>query len=252
MKMQSKTRTVIVSATSCIAQECARLWVIEKDAELILVGRDRSRTESVAQDLRVRAPQASIEVMETNFEDPQAIQTLADTIASTGKIDRVLIAQGILPQQADCQQDLNISYNTLMIDAVSPALFAEAFVGHLQKNNHGTLALLGSVAGDRARKSMYTYGSAKALLEHFARGLQHRCAHSKVKVVLIKPGPTNTPMTTHLEIKGIKFASANRVAKDIVSAMNRGKLVVYTPKIWFAIMTIIRIIPSFIFNKMNL
>lgn len=252
MKTQSKTRTVIVSATSCIAQECARLWVIEKNAELILVGRDRLRTESVAQDLRVRAPQTSIQVIETNFEDPKAIQTLADTIASTGKIDRVLIAQGVLPQQIDCQQDLAISYNTLMIDAVSPALFAEAFVGHLQKNNHGTLALLGSVAGDRARKSMYTYGSAKALLEHFAQGLQHRCAHSKVKIVLIKPGPTNTPMTTHLEIKGIKFASADRVAKDIVSAMNRGKPIVYTPKIWFAIMAIIRSIPAFIFNKMNI
>lgn len=250
--MTDKTRTVIVGATSGIAEHCARLWTLEKNAELILIGRNLQKMKIIAADLQVRGPQTNIQVMEADFTDPKAISSLVDTIADQGKIDRVLIAHGILPKQEECQQNLMVCYDTLMINAISPVLFAEGFVGHLEKNNHGTLAIIGSVAGDRGRKSIYTYGSTKALIEHYVQGLQHRLARSEVKIVLIKPGPTDTAMTAHLKAKGAKLTGANIVAAQCVGAIADGKPLIYTPTKWHLIMYIIRHLPNFIFNKLDI
>ena len=106
----------------------------------------------------------------------------------------MLIAHGMLPEQSLCENDLLVCRDTLEVNAVSPALFAEAFAGHFAKAGRGTIAIIGSVAGDRGRKANYTYGACKGLVARYAEGLEHRFAGTGVSVVLIKPGPTDTPM----------------------------------------------------------
>ena len=122
----------------------------------------------------------------------------------------------------------------------------------MQLADSGTLAVISSVAGDRGRKSNYIYGAAKGLVTRYVQGLQHRLANSNVHVVLIKPGPTDTPMTASLVAQGAKLASVESVALGIVTAIERKKTVAYVPGKWWLIMMIIRHLPSFIFNKMNI
>ena len=117
-------------------------------------------------------------------------------------VDLVLIAHGWLSDQQSCQDDLALCRESLEVNAVSPVLFAEAFARHFAKANHGTIAFLGSVAGDRGRKVNYTYGASKGFVARYAEGMQHRFAGSGVKIVLIKPGPTDTPMTAAQKAQG--------------------------------------------------
>jgi short-subunit dehydrogenase len=140
----------------------------------------------------------------------------------------------------------------LEINGISPVLYAEAFAQHMARENHGTMALIGSVAGDRGRKSNYVYGAAKGLVARYAQGLQHRFSGTDVKIVLIKPGPTDTPMTAHLKGQGAKLASVEVVAKKIIDAIERGQAVAYIPRKWMLIMLIIRHLPRIIFNRMNI
>lgn len=245
-------KIVIIGATSGIAEQCARLWAAASPAEFILVGRDRSKTELVASDLRVRNPQAKVESVEADFADPEKIQALADRIHGTGPVDIVLIAHGSLPDQQYCQKGLNECSEALEINGISPVLFAEAFAGHMEKVDRGALAIIGSVAGDRGRKSNYVYGAAKGLVTRYAQGLQHRLAKTAVKVVLIKPGPTDTPMTAHLKIQGAPLASVQAVAESIVKGVARGKSVVYAPPKWALIMMIIRHLPPRLFNRLDI
>ena len=249
--MEDKKRIVIIGATSAIAKHCARLWVTDTPVNLTLVGRDADKTERVAADLRVRSPHSVIQVITVDFINPLAIQQLVDGIVDEGRVDIVLIAHGSLPDQAVCQQDLTACQEELTINGVSPVLFAEAFAGHMQKANQGTLAIIGSVAGDRGRKSNYVYGSAKGLVTRYAQGLQHRLANTGVKVVLIKPGPTDTPMTAYLKQQG-GLAKVEDVAKLISKAIHQGKPVVYSPAKWAFIMMIIRHLPRFVFNKLEI
>lgn len=250
--MEKKKRIVIIGATSAIAERCARLWVQDPSADLTLVGRDASRTERVAADLRVRSPQSDIRVMQAEFLDPAAVQAAVDAIVAEGAVDVVLIAHGTLPEQGACQTDLFACRDALEINGISPVLYAEAFAGHLAAANRGTLALIGSVAGDRGRKSNYVYGAAKGLVTRYAQGLQHRFAGTQVRIVLIKPGPTDTPMTAHLKVRGARLASAEDVARTIMHAIGRGRAVVYVPGKWQLIMWVIRHLPAFVFNKLNI
>jgi decaprenylphospho-beta-D-erythro-pentofuranosid-2-ulose 2-reductase len=250
--MKPNLRIVIVGATSSMAEHCARLWVAQAAVDLTLLGRDLTRTERVAADLRVRSPASSVRAVNTHFTDPAAIQATVNALAAQGRIDIVLIAHGSLPDQSQCESDLLACHEALNINGTSPVLFAEAFAQHMAQANHGTLAIIGSVAGDRGRKSNYVYGAAKGLVTRYAQGLQHRFASTAVRVVLIKPGPTDTRMTAHLKQTGAKLASVEQVAAETVKAISRRQAIVYTPKPWFVVMMIVRHIPSFIFNKINI
>lgn len=245
----ARQRIIIIGASSAIAEHCARLWA-QQPTDFVLVGRDQERIDRVAADLRVRSPQSSAQSVVVDFTDAEAIAALAVQTAAEGKIDIVLIAHGNLPVQSDCEQDLLKSQQALQINGVSPVLFAEAFAAQLQKAGRGTLAIIGSVAGDRGRKTNYVYGAAKGLIDRYAQGLQHRFAATAVKIVLIKPGPTATPMTAHLPQRGL--ASPEAVAQAIVAAIDKGSPVVYAPARWALIMMIIRHLPRFVFNRLNI
>jgi decaprenylphospho-beta-D-erythro-pentofuranosid-2-ulose 2-reductase len=248
----ARERIVIVGGTSAIAEHCARLWVARKPVDLTLVVRDAQKAERIAADLRVRGREATVRVVTVDFVDPGAIRALVDELAAGVPIDIVLIAHGSLPDQSVCEADLVACNDALVVNAVSPALFAEAFVDALAKRGGGHLALIGSVAGDRGRRSNYVYGSAKGLVTRYAQGLQHRLANSPVRVTLIKPGPTDTPMTAEMKSKGGKLASVEDVARQIVDGIDRGSAVVYAPRKWALIMQVIRHLPAFVFNRMNI
>ena len=235
-----------------MAEHCARLWVLVSPKSMVLLGRDQAKTERVAQDLRVRSPQSSIVVNTTDFMDPAKIREWVDQVCADGAPDIVLIAHGSLPDQKQGQHDLLQSQNVLQLNGVSPVMFAEAFAGHMEKADKGTLAIIGSVAGDRGRKSNYVYGAAKGLVTRYSQGLQHRLANTNVHVVLIKPGPTETPMTAALKGKGPKMADVTAVASIIVKGIEKAKPVVYAPAKWAVIMIVIRHLPRFIFNKMDI
>lgn len=250
--MEKKKRIVIIGATSAIAEHCARLLVKGKPVDLTLVGRDTDRTQRVADDLQVRSPQSLIRVMQAEFQDPEAIQATVDSIVAQGDVDIVLIAHGSLPEQSTCQNDLVACRDALDINGISPVLYAEAFAGHMAKASCGTLALIGSVAGDRGRKSNYVYGAAKGLVTRYAQGLQHRFAGTGVRVVLIKPGPTDTPMTVHLKSQGAALASVEAVAEKIVDSIEQRRAIVYVPGKWRLVMWVIQHLPAAIFNKLNI
>jgi decaprenylphospho-beta-D-erythro-pentofuranosid-2-ulose 2-reductase len=250
--MNNKKRIVIIGATSAIAEHCARLWLAKQPADLTLVGRYTQRIERVATDLKVRSPQSEIQVVQAEFLNPAAINVTVNDIFKLGRVDIVLIAHGSLPEQTECQSDLQSCRDALEINGVSPVLYAEAFAKEMEKANHGTIALIGSVAGDRGRKSNYVYGAAKGLVTRYAQGLQHRLAGTNISVVLIKPGPTDTPMTAHLKAKGMKLSPVELVANQIVNAIAKEKIIAYVPPKWGVIMQVIRHLPSSIFNRLNI
>ena len=245
----TRPRIVIVGATSAIAEQCARLWV-RAAVDIVLIGRDLVRVSRVAADLRVRSPHSSVTAHEVNFLDPASITVLAQKLSSEKAIDVVLIAHGNLPDQKECEHDVALARDALEINGVSPVLFAEAFAQQMEQVGRGTIAIVGSVAGDRGRKTNYVYGAAKGMVERYAQGLQHRFAYSKITIVLIKPGPTATPMTAHLPQRGM--ATAQAVASRIVAAIASGTPVVYVPAKWAVIMMVIRHLPRAIFNKLNI
>jgi short-subunit dehydrogenase len=246
---------VIVGATSSMAEHCARRWLAAGGVQrLTLIGRDQQRLEPLAADLRIRAG-AGVEVrcLSGDLLSTSSIKRLIAQACQPAPPDLVLIAHGHLPEQEQAQQDLSLANNALQVNGVSPALFAEGLASRMAAAGQpATLSIIGSVAGDRGRKTNYIYGAAKGLLERYAEGLQHRLAATAVHVCLIKPGPTATPMTAHLQTQGARLAPVEQVAAHIVRGLAAGKAVIYTPAKWRLIMTIIRHLPRAVFHKLNI
>ncbi len=243
-------KIVIVGATSAIAEQCCRQWLAAAPTELIMIARDTAKAERIAADLGVRSPASSVAVQGCDFLDADAIGKSAASLAASGPIDVVLIAHGWLADQQDCQEDVGLAKRVLEINGLSPALFAEAFARQMAKTGRGTIAILGSVAGDRPRKANYTYGAAKSFVAHYAEGMAHRFAGTGVGIVVIKPGPTDTPMTAHFKAQGRRMASAESVARCCVAAIARRRPVAYAPPIWRPIMLVVRHLPRFVFNRL--
>lgn len=244
-------RIVIIGATSAIAHAAARLWAAQ-GAALFLVGRNVERLAANAADLRVRGA-ASVATHAMHATDDAAYAPmLAAALAALGGIDIALIAHGTLADQRACELDLALLRAEIETNGVSVCLLAQLFGNHFATQGGGTLAVIGSVAGDRGRQSNYVYGAAKGLVARFLEGLRNRLAQSGVQVLTIKPGFVDTPMTAEIEKKGLLWAQPEAVAAGILQAIDNKRDVVYLPWFWRVILLVIRHIPERIFKRLSL
>lgn len=244
-------KVLIVGATSAIAIACARRWASE-GATLFLVGRQAERLEQIAADLVARgARAASAHVLDMN--DFDAHQAMLDAcMRDLGGIDIALIAHGTLADQKACEQDVKVALRELSTNGLSVIALLTPLANIMEASKTGVIAVISSVAGDRGRPSNYVYGTAKAAVSTFCEGLRARLFKSGVHVLTIKPGFVDTPMTAGMPLPGPLVATPERVAGDIVRAVERKKDLIYTPWFWSAIMLIIRSVPRFLFKRASL
>lgn len=229
-------KVVIVGATSAIAQEVAKIYA-EEGASFVLVARNEAKLLAVAGDLRVRGAE-DVEVFVTDL----AQRTLDGAfLAAAGEPDVVLIAHGSLPDQRAIDADPVAQTEAFDLNATSVIALAAVFADVIVPG--GALAVIGSVAGDRGRRSNYVYGAAKAAVHAYCEGLRPRLAEQNVAVVLIKPGWVDTPMTAGMK-KNPLFASARSVARGIVAAIRARKATVYLPGFWRWISLVVRMLPA--------
>jgi NAD(P)-dependent dehydrogenase (short-subunit alcohol dehydrogenase family) len=123
----------------------------------------------------------------------------------------------------------------------------------MEGQGSGVIAVIGSVAGDRGRKSNYIYGSCKALVETFMEGLAGRLLPFGIGVVAIKPGFVDTPMTAHIVKKGFLWAAPGTIAALIARRVAAGRSgSFYAPRFWAFIMLIIRLLPARVLYRLNI
>jgi short-subunit dehydrogenase len=242
-------RVLILGAGSGIAQATGRLYA-EEGAILGLAGRNLGRLASIADDLRVRGA-TQIETFDVDFTTAAVPSTLAAMVDKLGGLDHVILTYGVLGEQALAERDLTMAQAIIDVNFRSAAAWSLAVADMLERQGRGSLVVLGSVAGDRGRRSNYIYGAAKAGLAVLVEGISQRFRGTGPRAVIVKPGPTDTAMTAGMTKGGPLWATPEAVAAVVRRAADSGGPVVYAPARWRLIMAIIRMIPAPIFNKMN-
>ena len=243
-------RIVVIGGTSAIAQECCHFWLTKGLQELILTGRDPKGLSRIASDLRVRHPQTTVITEAFDHLDPKSIKEFVVEV-SKKRVDLILIAHGSLTSQVRAAGEVDYLWHELQVNASSPITFAELFSNVLEQQGFGQLAIIGSVAGDRGRAINHGYGAAKAALATYVSGLQHRLAKTKVRVSLIKPGPTKTRMTLNAHVGPSKLADPRIVAHQITRGLEKGRRVIYAPSTWRLIMFVVRALPFSVFKHIK-
>jgi decaprenylphospho-beta-D-erythro-pentofuranosid-2-ulose 2-reductase len=237
---------VIVGATSAIAQATIRLWA-GAGHSLILFGRNASELERIAADARVRG---AVEVI-VHAAEITSRSYIESAVPQLPKIDQALVAHGSYTRTDRASTDTAHLVEELNVNFTSAALWTQLLANKMADAGGGTVAVISSVAGDRGRYANHVYGAAKAGLTAFCDGLRARMHERNVNVITVKPGPIDTPMTAHIEKKGLLWGTSEQVAADMLRAIAKRKEVVYSPWFWWAIMRIVRAIPERVAKKLK-
>jgi decaprenylphospho-beta-D-erythro-pentofuranosid-2-ulose 2-reductase len=244
-------KILILGATSAIAQAYARRRA-SQGCGFILAARRGDRLAAIAADLTASGA-ASAETFVADLAAIDRIEASAgDLRARFGLFEEIVIAYGMLGEQAAAEQDLGQARALIDNNFTSAALWILALLKTRPKNASLTVVGIGSVAGDRGRARNFIYGSAKAAFDRFLEGLQHEYDGSAVRIIRVKPGYVDTPMTAGIEKGGPLWATPDRVAADIERAVAKGRRVVYTPWFWWIVMMIIRHLPWFVFRRLKI
>src|SRR5207248_2553292 len=234
-------RIVVLGATSAIAQAAARIWA-ERGEDLLLVGRDPQKLEAVAADLRTRG--GAVETVVHDLDRDHA-----GLVGRLGAPDVVLLAQGVFGDPSRRDRDPEYAESILRTNLISPVRLLTLLAPSLSRGS--CIAALSSVAGDRGRAKVGAYGASKAGLDSFLSALRQRLQVSGVRVLALKPGFVDTPMTAALP-KTSLFASPAQIGRGIVRAVDSGRdAVVYLPWWWRLIMLAIKALPERVFKRLK-
>jgi len=246
-------RVVVLGANSGIAKAVCR-ELAAAGTPLVLCGRSMGDLTLQAEDLKIRhGKPVAVEAFDALDAASHAAFVENCLAKCDGKLGGVVLCYGDMTPQAETQTSSDAARRTIEVNFTSAVTLLHAFAEILEKQKSGYIAAISSVAGDRGRQSNYTYGAAKAGLTAFLAGLRNRLFKQGVHVLTIKPGFVDTPMTQGiLNPKSPLVASPERVAKDIVRAIQKRKNTLYTAWFWRYIMLIIRSVPEPIFKRLKL
>lgn len=239
---------LIVGAKSDIAKATAREYA-KQGYDLYLAARDTNDLEAFAKDITVRTQQ-TVKTIKLDILDYPNHQHFYNGFEE--KPVGVITAVGYLGDQEKAQSNFDEAKRIMDTNYTGVISLLNIIANDFEQRKSGFIVGISSVAGDRGRKSNYIYGSAKAAFTAYLSGLRNRLHDAQVQVLTVKPGFVATKMTEGMDLPEKLTARPEAVAKDIYSAQQTGKNVIYTKWIWRYIMFIIKMIPEWKFKGMSL
>ncbi|MFD5570239.1 decaprenylphospho-beta-D-erythro-pentofuranosid-2-ulose 2-reductase [Streptomyces cadmiisoli] len=240
---------LVLGGTSEIALATARRMIARRTRTVRLAGRPSPGLERAAEELRALG--ADVRTVTFDALDHESHETVLGKVFAEDDIDMVLLAFGILGDQAYDEREpagaVRVA-QTNYTGAVSAGLVAARA---LQTQGHGSLVVLSAAAGERARRSDFIYGSSKAGLDTFTQGLGDALYGTGAHVMVVRPGsvrartaagPARSPLSTTPE----------EVATAIELGLRRGSEAVWVPASLRPVTTVLRHLPRAVFRRLPL
>jgi len=241
-------RVVVLGATGGIGRALSRRMAARGE-RLFLLGRDPYGLAASAKDLEAHGAPVPVGSASCDLLRPETFApALACADSELRGFDTVVVTAALFATQERLEAEPDLLHRLLLVDFAHAIEFCEEARRRLAARGGGTLCVVSSVAGERARKPVVIYGAAKAGLTHYLEGLDHRFRGAGLRTVSVKPGFVRTAMTAGLKVP--PFAGdPDRVARTVLSAIDRGRPVVYAPPIWRWIAAVLRALPRSVLRR---
>ena len=239
---------LVLGGTSEIGLATARRLVDGRTRRVVLAARDTERGEAGAEELRRRG--AEVEVIAFDARDYGSHEAVLDAAFQAGDIDCAVVAFGVLGDQERLASDAAAAVEAVEINYVGAVSVCIPLAERMRRQGHGTIVVLSSVAGERARKSNFIYGSSKAGLDAFAQGLGDRLHDAGVQVMVVRPGFVRTKMTAGLDDVPLS-TDPEAVAESIAAGLRRSSHTVWSPGPLRLVMSVLRHLPRAVFRRLN-
>ena len=239
---------LVLGGSSEIARATIQQLPANRLRRVVLAGRPSPVLDEAALSLG-NSGIPSVEVASFDATDTDAHGAFVDDVFDASDVDLVILAFGVLGDQFEAEADPAKAVQVATVNYTGAVSVGLHVARRLRQQGHGKLVVLSSVAGDRARRSNYVYGSTKAGLDAFAQGLGDALTGSGASVLVVRPGMVRTrmseglpeaPMTTDPEVVG----------KAIVQALRKGKHTIYAPGPLRYLMGAVKAVPRPVFRKL--
>ena len=253
---------IVFGGASDIGASIAQRLVADGCRSVVLAGRHRDAMQPIAERLRRAGADVAITAWDAldSGSHADAVKTawIALPSASTGvardpggqEVDCVVVAAGVLGDQARYEANPESATEALTVNYVGPVSTLLHLAQRFKEQGHGTIVVLSSVAGERARRSNYVYGSSKAGLDAFAQGLGDALVGSSVRVIVVRPGFVYTSLTRGLEPAPLA-TTPDKVADAVAHALATGKETVWVPGTFRHLMAVCRQLPRPVWRRIS-
>lgn len=236
-------KAIIVGASSGIGKELA-IILAENHYQVGITGR---RTE-LLNELKQTNPEAYC-VSTFDVSDTETITIhLEKLVVELGGLDLLFISSGT----GDFNDNLDFSIEKRTIDTNVLGFICVAgwAFNFFEKQKHGHLAAISSVAGLRGNRSVPSYNATKAFQINYLEALRQKAKHLKFPLTVtdIRPGFVETAMA-----KGdgqFWVAPLEKAARQIFKAIKQKKKIAYITKRWWFVAKILKHIPPLIYDRM--
>ena len=240
---------LVLGGGSEIGLATARRLVADRARTVILAGRDTTALETGADELR-RLGATRVEVLLFDALDRDSHKDFIDLCWSTVEdIDLVLFAFGVLGDQDAAEHDSQEALRIIDSNFTGAVSLLIESAQRLKAQGHGSIVVLSSVAGERARRSNFVYGASKAGLDAFCQGLGDSLAETGVKMLIVRPGFVHTKMTEGLDAAPLS-TTPEAVAEAIFEGIAKGREIVWVPAALRGVMSGLRHVPRPLFRRL--
>lgn len=243
-------RAIVVGASSGMGEAIARQLAAD-GCRVALVARRADELARIAKEIDTAAGQARANILVHDVREGEQVPALFQTLCrELGGLDLIVYAAGVMPRVAEDEYAFAKDRAMIEVNVLGAMAWLNEAAQRFATGGEGTIVGVSSVAGDRGRRGQPAYCASKAALDTYLESLRNRLRRRGVKVVTVKPGPVDTPMTRGLGRLPLMI-SATDASRRILAAARRGSVRAYVPTPWRPIMWVIRHIPSVLFNRLG-
>lgn len=230
-------RLIVFGGTSEIALAIVGALGWPAATEVILAGRDEQRLAAAGKELPYQVRTMPFDALDTGSH-----QALVDAVFDQGPVDLVISAAGLLIPQPEAERDVRRAAQMVQTNFTGHVTTLLAAAGRMRAQGHGTIVVLSSVAAVRPRKANFVYGSAKAGLDAFARGLTDALHGTGVRVLLVRPGFVTGRMTAGMDPAPLA-TTPEQVGRATAAALRGRRAAVWVPAPLAGMALALRLVP---------
>ncbi len=241
---------LVIGASSGIGEALARR-LAAGGALVALVARRESELQRIATEINELCGERRAFPFVHDVLDRAAVPALFEEVPRTlGGLDLVIYASGVLHPVGFEEYDTSKDIHALEVNLLGAMAWLNPAAQRFNRLGGGTIVGIGSVAGDRGRSGNPAYNTAKGALSIYLEALRNRIHRRGARVVTIKPGFVETPMTHGM--KGLFWLiTADRAAEIILQKARRGTGTAYVPARWRLVSWVIGAMPSWLFRRLK-
>jgi NAD(P)-dependent dehydrogenase (short-subunit alcohol dehydrogenase family) len=184
---------VITGANSGIGLATARAFVTE-GAKVVLVGRRADAVTAAAAELGPQAVAVAGDVSDLATHDHVATLVRdrfgrADIYVANAGVNQIQATSDFTPAEYDAQFMTNARGTFFGVQRIIPIL-----------RDGGAIILTSSIAARKVLEDQAVYAGSKAAIEAFARSWALELKDRRIRVNVLSPGPTSTPIIAKLGV----------------------------------------------------